>query len=281
MRRHVSESAISRLVLAASTAGALAVAGCIGTPTSAIERMENAVRKGEMAIDDPFVIVDTVGAIDIEVGSFGGNVRIEAVPGMTGTIVEPVRRAFLGHLRRDEADLSLGQIDYRIELRKGELDREILVISSFTTHSEPHYQGVDFMIRTGEVGRVDVVTHRGHVWIENNREGVDVETSYGDIRVVTDYPMNEAVTLLTKEGSVDYRVAPGSTGLYDLRTMGGDVHQRFAEARVTALGIENGPSTFYGEVGDGDNPVTIRTTYADIRVSVVENPTDCGPIISE
>ncbi len=281
MRRHVPESAISRLMLVVSMAGAFALVGCVGTPTSAIERMGNALDQGEMAIDDPHVLIDTLGPIDFEVESFGGNVRIEAVPGMTGTVIEPVRRAFLGHLRRDEAEASLAQIDYRIELRDGDLDREVLVITTSTTHAEPHFQGVDFMIRTGEVGQVDVVTRRGHVWVKNNRRGLDIDTTYGDIRVVTDFPMNDVVTLVTKEGSIDYRVAPGSTGLYDLRTMGGEVYQRFTNARVVALGVENGPSVFYGEVGDGDNPVTIRTTYEDIRVSVVENPTDCGPIISE
>jgi hypothetical protein len=281
MRRHVSESAISRLMLAVSIAGAFAVAGCVGTPTSAFERMGNAIDQGEMAVDDPHVLIDTIGPIDLKVESFGGTVRIEAVPGMTGTVIEPVRRAFLGHLRRDEAEVSLDLIDYRIELREGDLDREVLVITTSTAHPEPHFQGVDFMIRTGEVGRVDVVTRRGHVWVENNRDGLDIETTNGDIRVVTDFPMNDAVTLVTKEGSVDYRVAPGSTGLYDLRSMGGEVHQRFTNARVVALGVENGPSIFYGEVGDRDNPVTIRTTYDDIRVSVVKNPTDCGPIIPE
>jgi len=281
MRRHVSESALSRLSLAGLLSGTLALAGCVGTPTSALERMGNAFEQGEMAIDDPHVLIDTLGIIDLEVESFGGNVRVEVVPGMSGTVVEPVRRAFLGHLRRDEAEASLDQIDYRIELREGELDREVLVLTSATTHSEPHFQGVDFMIRTGELGRVDVVTRRGHVWVENNRDGVDIDTTLGDIRVVTDFPMNDAVTLVTKEGTIDYRVAPGSTGLYDLQTMGGRIHQRFTDARVVALGVENGPSIFYGEVGDRDNPVMIRTTYADIRVAVVEKPTDCGPLIVE
>ena len=282
MRRHVSESAITRLAFVTLAAiGLAAVSGCIGTPTSALERMDNAISQGEMAIDDPLVLIDTLGPIDLEVDSFGGTVRIEAVEGMVGTTIEPVRRAFLGHLRRDEAEVSLDRIDYRIELKSGALDREVLVITTSTEHPEPHFQGVDFLIRTGELGRVDVVTRRGHVWVKNNRHGVDLDTTYGDIRVVTDFPMNDPVTLVCKDGSIDYRVAPGSTGLYDLQTVGGEVYQRFTEARVVALGVDNGPSTFFGEVGDGTNPVVVRTTYGDIRVSVVEKPTDVGLVIVE
>lgn len=281
MRRHVSDTTLARLASAAAACGLLALAGCVGTPTSTFERMDNALTQGEMSIDDPLVLIDTVGPIDLQVDSFGGSVRIEAVDGMEGTTIEPVRRAFLGHLRRDEAEVSLDKIDYRIELQPGALDREVLVISTSTEHPEPHFQGVDFFIRTGELGRVDVKTRRGHVWVKNNRHGVDLDTTYGDIRVVTDFPMNEPVTLVCKDGSIDYRVAPGSTGLYDLRTVGGEVWQRFTDARVIALGVENGPSVFYGEVGDGENPVVARTTYGDIRVSVVEKPTDVGIVITE
>ena len=280
MRPH-SASAINRLARTTFAVGLLALAGCIGTPTSTFERMDNAISLGEMSVDDAKVFIDTVGPIDLEVDSFGGSIRIEAVEGMVGTTIEPVRRAYLGHLRRDEAEDSLELIDYRIELKAGELDREVLSIATSTEHGEPHFQGVDFFIRTGELGSVDCRTERGHVWIKNNRHGVDIDTTHGDIRLVTDFPMNDPVTLVSKEGSIDYRVAPGSTGLYDLETVGGEVYQRFTDARVVALGVKNGPAIFFGEVGGGSNPVTIRTTYGDIRVGVVENATDVGLIISE
>lgn len=280
MRPH-SASAIDRLARITLVGVLFALGGCISTPTSTFERMDNAISLGEMSVDDPKVFIDTVGPIDLEVDSFGGSIRIEAVEGMVGTTIEPVRRAYLGHLRRDEAEASLELIDYRIEVKPGALDREVLSISTTTEHGEPHFQGVDFFIRTGELGAVNCVTKRGHVWVKNNRHGGDIDTTHGDIRLVTDFPMKDAVTLVTKEGSIDYRVAPGSTGLYDLETIGGEVYQRFTDARVVALGVRNGPSTFFGEVGGGTNPVTIRTTYGDIRVGVVENATDVGLIISE
>ncbi|MEC8320633.1 MAG: DUF4097 family beta strand repeat-containing protein [Planctomycetota bacterium] len=255
--------------------------GCVGTPTSGLERMENAFVAGEMAIDDPPVMIDTRGSVDLEVVSFGGSIRIEAVEGMEGTTIEPVRRSFHGHLRRDEAETALDEIGYRIELVAGELDREVIVITTSTENGEPHFQGVDFFIRTGRLETVDIDTRRGRVWIKNNRGSVDVSTTYGDVRVVTDHPMTESITLVTKEASIDYRVGPGSTGFYDARSVGGRVYQRFTEARVTATSPENGPSVFIGDVGGGTNPVTLRTTYGDIRVSIVENPTDVGPIIVE
>lgn len=257
------------------------LAGCLGTPTSGLERMENALIGGEMAEDDARITIDSRGILDVDIESFGGNIRIEAVPGMKGTVIEPVRRSFLGHLRRDEGQIALDRIDYRIELREGDLDRETLRISSSTTHPEDHFQGVDFYIRTGELGAVEISTIRGRVWVKDNTGPVDIQTTYGDIRVVTDHPMNGEVVLMTKDASIDYRVSPGSTGLYDLRSVGGEVYQRFTNARVTATSEENGPSIFVARVGEGVNPVILRTTYGDIRVAVVENPTQVGPIIVE
>lgn len=254
--------------------------GC-STPTSGIERMSNALVQGEMAMDDSHVLVDSQGTLDVLIESFGGSIRIEEVPGMKGSTIEPVRRAFLGHLRRDEGEKALEEIDYHIELRKGELDRETLYITTSTTHPEDHFQGVDFYIRTGDLGKIDISTARGHVWVKNNAGAVDIQTTYGDVRVVTDHPMNDSVVLVTKDASIDYRVGPGSTGLYDLQSVGGRVYQRFTEARITATSEENGPTIFVGQVGDRDNPVVLRTTYGDIRVAVVEKPTEVGPVISE
>lgn len=270
-----------RGLLLGAIAAPLLASGCIGTPTSGLERMENAIGQGEMSIDEPRIIVDSRGIVDLEVDSFGGNVRVDVVPGMKGTTVDPVLRAFHGHLRRDEADASLEELDYRVELRGGELDRETLVLGSTSDGAESHFQGVDFYVRTGELGRVNVKTARGRVWIKNNTGGVDIETTMGDIRVITDHPMTEPMTMVTRDASIDYRAAPGSTGEYDLRSVGGRVYQRFTDARVTATSVANGSTVFVGTIGGGTNPVILRTTYGDIRVAVTENATGVGPIIRE
>ena len=208
--------------------------GCVGTPTSGLERMQNALVNGEMSIDEAPIDIDTVGMIDLEVESFGGTVRIEAVPGMTGTVVEPVRRSYRGHMRRDQSIESLDDIRYRLEMLKGELDRETLVITAWTDDEEAHYQGIDFYIRTGSIGSVKVRTERGRVWVKNNRDGVDIETTEGDIRVVTAHPMTVPMTMVTRSADIDYRAPAGSGGHFDIEAIGGRIYQRFTHARVTA-----------------------------------------------
>jgi hypothetical protein len=271
----------SGLACIATIASASVLQGCIATPTSGLERMHNAAVYGEMSIDDPEIVVATNGPVDIDIESFGGTVVVEAVPGLENTIIEPVRRARHGHFRRDEAASSLDAMDYVVELIPGDLDRETIRIVASSSHLEEHYQGVNFRIRTANLGSVRVRTDHGRVWVMNNKGGVDVQTTHGDIRVITEHPMNDPIILVTKEGEVDYRAPKGSTGIYDLRSIGGLVYNRFTEARVISTSAENGPAIFVAEVGGGLNPVLVRTTYGDIRVAVTEFPTGVGPVIME
>lgn len=269
------------VILTGLVACIMAAQGCIATPTSSLERMNNAVVYGQMAIDDPQIVVATNGPVDIDIESFGGTVLVEAVPGLKNTIIEPVRHANHGHLRRDEAEASLDEMEYVVELIPGDLNRETVRVVATSDDLEEHYQGVDFRIRTADLGSVRVRTDHGRVWVKNNKGGVDVETTHGDIRVITDHPMNEPIILVTKEGDVDYRAPKGSTGIYDLRSIGGLVYNRFTEARVVSTSPDNDPATFVADVGGGLNPVLVRTTYGDIRVAVTEFPTGVGPIIME
>lgn len=269
------------LAFLTSIVSASALQGCIATPTSGLERMNNAMVYGEMSIDDPEIVVATQGPVDVEIESFGGTVVIESVPGLENTIIEPVRRARHGHLRRDDAAASLETIDYVVELIPGELNRETVRIVASSSSAEEHFQGVDFRIRTADLRSVKVRTDHGRVWVKNNTAGVDVQTTHGDIRVITEHPMNDPIILVTKEGEVDYRAPKGSTGVYDLRSIGGLVYNRFTEARVISTSAENGPAIFVAKVGGGLNPVLVRTTYGDIRVAVTENPTGVGPVIME
>ena len=268
-------------MLAGLVAAFATLQGCIATPTSSLERMNNAVVYGQMAIDDPQIVVATDGPVDIDIESFGGTVLVEAVPGLKNTIIEPVRHANHGHLRRDEAESSLDEMDYVVELIPGDLNRETVRVVATSADLEEHFQGVDFRIRTADLGSVRVRTDHGRVWVKNNTGGVDVETTHGDIRVITDHAMNDPIILVTKEGDVDYRAPKGSTGIYDLRSIGGLVYNRFTEARVVSTSPDNDPATFIADVGGGLNPVLVRTTYGDIRVAVTEFPTGVGPIIME
>ena len=276
-----SPARIAVFLATASAIGVFGISGCIGTPTSGLERMQNAIVLGEMSIDEPPIDINTVGMIDLEVESFGGTVRIEAVPGMVGTVIEPVLRSYHGNRRRGESIDTLDHLHYRVEMLKGELDRETLLITTWSDDDEDHYQAIDFFIQTGSVGSVKVRTERGRVWVKDNQHGVDIETTQGDVRVVTQHPMTEPMTMVTKSADIDFRASAGSGGHYDVESIGGHIYQRFTHTRITATSPDNGQSVFVAQVGESTAPVTIRTTYGDVRVAIVDDPLDVGPIIKE
>ena len=259
----------------------LLLAGCVGSPTSGPERMRNAIIHGEVSVDDNEIVLTTSGPININADSFAGTFRIIADPSLDATYIEPVRRSTHGHGRLDDGNASLDAINYRVNLVPGEFDTETLEIQSWTTHPETHFQGVDFRIRTPRLNAVRIVTDHGRVWVKNNTGPVSIETSYGDIRVVTDHPMTQPVTLVTKEASIDYRVPGGSSGLFHCVARHGEVYHRITAGRITSSSSTNGPTKFAAQIDFGESPVDMRTSHGDIRIAVVDNPTEVGSYIFE
>ncbi len=259
----------------------LLLTACIGSPTSGLDRFKNALIEGEIAVDDQPIILNVRGGVNIEVDSFGGSYKIVTDPSLDGIYIDPVRRSAPGINRRGEALDDLEKLMYRIELVKSEMGQETLRIRSWSEDDEPHYQAVDFRIRVPELNAVRVNTDRGRVWVVGNTGPVNIETTYGDIRVMTEHPMTGDMSLVTKDASIDYRVPGGSTGLFHCIAKGGEVYSRILAGRVTSSSSTNGPAKFAAQVDGGTNPVDIRTTFGDIRVSVVDDPTDVGLIIFE
>ena len=243
--------------------------------------MENAFFRGEMSIDDPHISLTTTGTIDLDLESFAGTVYLIADPSVEVTTIYPVRRSTHGHLRRDEAVKALEAIDYRVNLRHGALNSQTLEIRAWTSHPETHFQAVDFHITTGSLRSVSIVTSRGRVWVEGFSGSAHITTTHGDIRLLSDHPVQDAVTLLNMDGSIDFRAPGGSTGLLQCVAKGGDVHHRITAASITSASTTNGPSKFAARIGAGTNPIHMRTTNADIRVAIVSNPTDVGALILE
>ena len=255
--------------------------GCHGTPTSGIDRMENAFLRGEMSIDDPQIVLATTGAIDLELETFAGTVHVIADPSLEVTTIEPVRRSTHGHLRRDEAAETLAAIDYRVNLHPSSLNSQTLEIRAWTSHPETHFQAIDFRIMTPSLRGVTISTSRGRVWVDGFSGSAEITTTRGDIRLLSDHPVHEAVTLLNQDGSIDFRVPGGSTGLFHCVAQSGDVYHRITAASITGASITNGPSKFAARVGAGTNLIEMRTTNADIRVAIVNDPTDVGALIFE
>ena len=110
-------------------------------------------------------------------------------------------------------------------------------------------------------------------------DGVDIETTKGDVRVATNTPIRLPSTVLNKEGSIDWRVPPRSAGAYQLEAINGEVQVRVRKGSWLATDKRNDNNSNFGILNKGSNLVVLRTVEGDVQVFVGDNPTEMGSFI--
>jgi len=228
------------------------------------------------AADEPYLI-DVVGPVAVDVELFNGNLFIDVNPELTEGVVTVTRRAIHGYGRKAEADASLDNINYTIEIVPGELG-QVVQIRATTTDPEPHYQRIDMTIELPEVDGLRARTSNGDVIARNIQGAVDILTYDGEVRVMTDRPMRRPVTIINNCGAINYRVRGESTGRFDCQCVRGKVihHVEFGEM-IIHPGTDH--DTLLASFNEGVNPITLRAADGDIRIAVVEEPTHVGTFI--
>ena len=255
------------------------VCGC-SRMNHVVASLENVIGRGADSlatkrITDHPIYFKIPGPIAIDVESFNGDVRIRVVPDLDTGVLTFSRRAVHGFGRTDDAKLSLRQIHCEAGIVPGELG-QVLQIRTTTTHAEPHYQRADVIIELPNVDGVRVRTRSGHVYATGVGGEIDIVTSDGDVRVMTEEPLLQAVRIFNNGGDIDYRVRAESTGELDCSSLRGRV---FHNARHGRLIVHEGTSfdVLRATLNDGRNPVVLRTADGDVRLAVVEAPMQVGP----
>ena len=135
---------------------------------------------------------------------------------------------------------------------------------------------MEIVVVTPALDSVKVRSTKGDVTVIDNRGSVDIETTRGDVRMMTPWPMTGPMTIVTSEGSIDYRVRGESKGVFDCESRGGEVRQRAEFGKWIALNGDNDHDRFLAVLNDGTNPVVLRTSEKNIRVAIVPDPTAVG-----
>lgn len=219
--------------------------------------------------DEP-IVFDVAGPIEIDVQSFGGDVYVQGDPSLTQARVTIAREAVHGHGRVDEARQSLREIESSAELVPAELG-QTLQVRTRTVNAEPHFQRAHVFIEAPEIDGVKVRTANGRVKVKNIRGRVDITTSEAKVYLATNQPMNRPVTIVNRNGDIEFRVRAESQGIIDAQTINGRAHG-FARHGRLIIGPECRHDVFKATLNEGRNPITLRTVNADIYVAVVHNP---------
>ena len=222
--------------------------------------------------DDP-LILNVAGPVAIDVVSFGGDVIITASDKFSEATVTVRREATHGSARKKEAKASLAEIGYSAVVVPGGSGR-VLEVRTWTGHPEPHFQRAHLEISVPAATGVTVRTRDGLVEAVDIEGAVDIECAGGDVRVMTNRPMWQAVTVVNDQGDIDYRVRGESTGSLDCVAKNGNVAYRVRQGRLIVNEVT--PDTLRATLNNGKNPIRLRTTGGDIRIAVVHNPTEVG-----
>ena len=115
-------------------------------------------------------------------------------------------------------------------------------------------------------------------WLDDSPNYNKSAFDEGDVRVMSNQAMIRPVTIVNRNGDIDYRVRGESSARFDCETVDGRVYQKVRYGRLKTMSPTDRDS-FNGTLNDGDNPVRLRTVNGDIRVAVVYNPEQVGEFI--
>jgi hypothetical protein len=221
---------------------------------------------------DDTIRLQTSGVVSIDLDSFAGSVLVKANKNLSETLVTVERASRHGFPRYGEAGRALDLIDYTVSLERGTSGEEIVVVRTNSSGTETVLGRANVRIETPELGDVRIRTNRGDVQILENRGSIDVVSSHGNVSVATPWPMRDTVSIMNREGDVEYRIRAESTGEFDLETIGGTVSTHCRYGRWMGADPNNRSNRTLATLNGGENQVLIRTTEGDISVSVVSDP---------
>ena len=223
------------------------------------------------------ILLATQGPVAVDVVSFSGDVTVNADPALLWATIEVRHKATHGIRRNEEAHDSLANIQHSARIIEGE-HGPVLQVRTWTTDKEPWFQSAHVEINLPRVRGLTVRTTNGMIEAVNVDGKIDIECANGDVRVMTNLPMRQAVTIHNDQGNIDYRVPFGSTAEFTCHSNGGSVDGRIRAGRyIVHTGTDH--ATLVATLNAGENPVKLTTTGGDIRIAVVEKPTDIGTYI--
>jgi hypothetical protein len=265
-------------------AAASLLAGCAGD--SSVERGLDRAHAGiQQSLDGSRVEERTFtarvdGIIDVQVDTFAGDVVIRGARDTGGEVrltATVVGRQ--GRDREEDAEKSLADVGLQAELRRGG-DVPTLVVKGTPSAKEAWANRTDLDIEVPELRRVRVHTREGKVFVFENRGGADIQTTDGEIRVLTPWAISEDVTLVTRGRDIVFRAFNGTCGRFDVDCVNGEVKARVERGDWRILDPRNDKDTLVATLGTCGNRMLMRNVDAKVIIAIVANPMDHGTFFS-
>ncbi len=222
---------------------------------------------------------DQSGLVHVVVRNVEGDVRIRGqrddASGPTTVRLRPRSVVETNFAARRELD----EMKWTAEMKDGPGGSRVLEVTIGTQDPKAWFVRCDIEIDTPRLGRADVVTDHGRVLIVDNRGGVQVKTTMGDVRMRTPWPITEPCRIDTKDGDVEWIVRGESSGAFDCECIGGEVNVFARYGHWVAVDPRNDHNTLVSRLNGGENPIVIRVLEGSVYIVIVEDPHDTGTFI--
>ena len=215
--------------------------------------------------------LDLSGPVSVDVVTFAGEVTIQSTgdaPGKPYVYVRP--RATHSFHRMGDAQASLKDIDWSIETVE-EGGRTVLRVRATTLYPESGMQRLHVTVSAPQIDGLNVSTSLGAVDVRDVKGPINIDTTRGDVYIVTNRPLHGPISVTTTDGDITLRAPPGTRGRLDAYTADGRVICNIRDEKFRVHG-RSGDQTMQGIVNDGDEPMTFRTNDGTIRIVVKKNP---------
>ncbi len=225
-----------------------------------------------------FADLDAAVPVGLNVDSFGGDVLVRVDPKLDHAEVRLVRKGVHGMMRGEEANAALTAINIETEMVEADDGGKELQVRLTTEHAEPHFLRANVEIVAPAIEGVRIRTKRGKVYLWDVAGTVFIENAFGHVRLMSTRPMVDPVTIINRDGDIDYRIQRNSAGVFDCQTVRGTVSPRIKQGNFRALeGTRE--DTLIGVLNGGTNRVELRTVDGNIRIAIVEEPSAVGYMI--
>jgi len=131
-------------------------------------------------------------------------------------------------------------------------------------------EGIDIVIRLRRCSGVRVRNSAGDVQLVGVDGAMQVETDGGDIEVRRDEPVRAPVALIATSGDVWLQTPGGDQGRVELVSDSGEAI--FTSVKEPLHDMSSTGSHVRGVLGQGTNPITLRSDGGDVRYMIIDNP---------
>jgi len=231
---------------------------------------------GQTGVTQNLTFPDASGLVHVRVRNLQGDVRIRGsrreAQGETMVRLRPNSEVDSGFA----ATTQLDTMKWDAQMKPQPDGSRLLEITIATEDPKAWFVRCEIEVDTPRLGRVDVLTDHGRVLVVDNRGGVVAKTTFGDVRMLTPWPVLEPCRIDVKDGDVEWIVRGESSGKFDCETIGGKINVYARYGRWIAVDPRNDHDSLAATLNGGTNPVVVRAQDGDVSVIVVEDPHDTG-----